>query len=341
MQTYQDEKNRENTLKTKKIIGTLPYYVSDYFTARRSNTTTQTRLSYAYDIRKFFVWLFNALPEAEKCDIKNISLETIEKLNARDIEEYIDYLQTSEKDANHSAGIYRKLSALSSFFDYLYRLDFISNNPCDKVIKPKQIKDGRIKKLLPDEVTRLLNAIEFGCDAFSLKQQAYLKNTRERDLAIAVLLLGTGIRVSECVGLDIKDIDFNNCRASVFRKGGKIQNIPLSDEVIEVLKRYLAVREKEKTEDNALFLSMQKKRMRTQTVEAMVNKYCEAIGTVYRITPHKLRKTYGTELYQETGDIYLVASALGHENINTTKKHYAEQSEDRLREARNAVKLRK
>ena len=166
------------------------------------------------------------------------------------------------------------------------------------------------------------------------------KKTRERDLAIATLLLGTGIRVSECVGLNVSDVDFNNCRIKVFRKGEKIQNVPIGDEVAEALNRYLLIRNNIKTTDDALFLSMQKTRMTIQAVENMVNKYAQAIGTAYRITPHKLRKTYGTSLYQETGDIYLVASALGHSSVDTTKKHYAAQDEERLLQARNAVKLR-
>ena len=340
MKSYQDEVNRENTGKMKEIISTLPYYVSDYFTARRTNTTTKTRLSYAYDLRKFFVWLANNVSELDETNLKGITTEQLDCVTARDIEEYIDFLQTDEDALNHGAGIARKLSALSSFFDYLYKRDLIKNNPCDKVIKPKQEKDKRIVKMSPDEVVKFLDAIENGCQSFTPKQQAYLKNTRERDLAIATLLLGTGIRVSECVGLDVDDVDFNNCRIAVFRKGGKIQNVPIGDEVIEALRAYMVIREKENTDETALFLSMQKKRMCVQAVEQMINKYAEAVGTAYRITPHKLRKTYGTELYSETGDIYLVASALGHENVNTTKTHYASQDEGRLLEARNVVKLR-
>lgn len=337
---YQDERNQKNMLKMKEVISTLPYYVSDYFTARRTNTTTRTRLSYSYDIRKFFLWLANVLPELKDCSTKDIPLTSINQLNARDIEEYIDFLQTDTENLNHKAGVSRKLSALSAFFDYLYKNDLIDNNPCDKVIKPKQTDDKRIIKMSPDEVSRFLDCIEYGCQSFSEKQQAYLKKTRERDLAIATLLLGTGIRVSECVGLNVSDVDFNNCRIKVFRKGEKIQNVPIGDEVAEALNRYLLIRNNIKATDDALFLSMQKTRMTIQAVENMVNKYAQAIGTAYRITPHKLRKTYGTSLYQETGDIYLVASALGHSSVDTTKKHYAAQDEERLLQARNAVKLR-
>lgn len=340
MNNFTDEQNKNNLEKTKKILSELPGYVSDYFAARRSNTTTKTALSYAYDLRKFFIWLKANISELSEMKLREIPLENLSQLTARDIEEYIYYLQTASENINHAAGIDRKLSALSSFFKYLYKNDMIPNNPCDKVIKPKGAKDTRIIKMSPDEVSAFLNAIERGCEAFSAHQASYLKKTRTRDLAIATTLLGTGIRVSECVGLDIKDIDFKNNRIKVTRKGGKIQNVPMSDEVASALNAYLLERNKIAVETDALFLSSQKTRISVGAVENLVNKYAEAIGTAYRITPHKLRKTYGTALYNETGDIYLVASALGHENINTTKEHYAKQDERRLQETRNAVKLR-
>lgn len=340
MNNFTDEQNKNNLQKTKRIISELPGYVSDYFTARRSNTTTKTALSYAYDLRKFFVWLQANISELSHMELRSIPLENLSMLTARDIEEYIYFLQTDSENINHSAGIDRKLSVLSSFFRYLYKNDMVPNNPCDKVIKPKATKDTRIIKMTSDEVKAFLNAIERGSEAFSAHQANYLKKTRTRDLAIATTLLGTGIRVSECVGLDIKDIDFKNNRIKVTRKGGKIQNVPLSDEVVEALNSYLLERNKIAVDTDALFLSTLKNRISVGAVENMVNKYAEAIGTAYRITPHKLRKTYGTTLYEETGDIYLVASALGHENINTTKEHYAKQDERRLQEHRNTVKLR-
>lgn len=338
---YQDELNRDNTIKIKEILSSLPCYVNEYFTARKSDTTSKTRLSYAYDIRSFFVWLRANIPELAALDTQNIPLETIGFLTARDIEEYIDYLQTDSEVINHSAGIDRKISALSSFFNYLYKNDDIAANPCDKVIKPKIREDKRIIKMTAEEVERFLDAIEHGCSSFSAHQAAYLEKTKERDLAIATLLLGTGIRVSECVGIDISDVDFNNCRIKIIRKGGKIQNIPLGDEVIEALSHYMNLRKHIPADTEALFLSQQNKRLTVKAVQNLITKYADAVGTAYHITPHKLRKTYGTELYSETGDIYLVASALGHENINTTKEHYAQQDEERLQNARNAVQLRK
>ena len=116
------------------------------------------------------------------------------------------------------------------------------------------------------------------------------------------------------------------------------------DEVEYALKNYLYTTRKTVTplpgNENALFLSTQRKRMGVQAVENMVKKYARQITPNKKITPHKLRSTYGTALYKETGDIYLVADVLGHKDVNTTKKHYAAIDEDRRRQAASAVKLR-
>ena len=343
MRTYHDEIDRSNMQKIKEIICELPPYVNDYFISRKTNTTTKTRLSYAYDIRMFFDWFRKSANLLDKSS-KEITIDYIAKINAHDIEEYTDFLQYDKENQNHKAGIARKLSALSSFFAYLFRNDLIPSNPCDKVIKPKLDKDNRIIRLAPDEVAKFLNAIEFGCNSFTPRQQKYLETTRIRDLAIATLLLGTGIRVSECVGLNRRDLDFNRCLISVYRKGGKYQYFAMGDEVIEALQAYLALREQivpanEESED-AVFLSIQRTRMCIQSIEDMIKKYANAIGVTNVITPHKLRKTYGTELYQNTGDIYLVARALGHTSVNTTKNHYITTDEESLLNTRNSVKLR-
>lgn len=343
MHTYHHEIDRINMQKIKEIICDLPPYVNDYFISRKTNTTTKTRLSYAYDLRMFFEWFKKSANLLDK-SLNEISIDYISKINARDIEEYTDFLQYNKEKQNHKAGIARKLSALSSFFAYLYRNDLIPGNPCDKVLKPKLDKDNRIIRLAPDEVARFLNAIEYGSESFTPRQQKYLESTRVRDLSIATLLLGTGIRVSECVGLNRRDLDFNRCLISVYRKGGKYQYIAMSDEVIEALQKYLILREKivpanEESQD-AVFLSIQRTRLCVQAIEDMIKKYANAIGVTNVITPHKLRKTYGTELYQNTGDIYLVARALGHTSVNTTKNHYITTDEESLLNTRNSVKLR-
>ena len=161
--------------------------------------------------------------------------------------------------------------------------------------------------------------------------------------AIITLLLGTGIRVSECVGLDKNNIDFKNNGILIKRKGGYEDIVYFGEEVHKALTDYMNEREHimpESGHENALFLSLQNKRISVRSVELLVKKYAKTVTSLKKITPHKLRSTYGTTLYQETGDIYLVADVLGHKDVNTTKKHYAAQNEERKRYAATVVKLR-
>ena len=178
---------------------------------------------------------------------------------------------------------------------------------------------------------------------FTKRQLSYNAITKKRDTALLTLLLGTGIRVSECVGLNISDIDFNVNGFKVTRKGGNQTVLYFSEEVANTLKEYIDERlqiDNMPEETDALFLSMQKKRITVRAVEKLVKKYSSSCIPLKNITPHKLRSTFGTNLYRETNDIYIVADVLGHKDVNTTRKHYAAISEDSRRNVANVVKLR-
>ena len=207
-----------------------------------------------------------------------------------------------------------------------------------------KLHEKAIIRLDTDEVAKLLDYVDHGGDDLTGQQKVYFEKTKNRDLAILTLLLGTGIRVSECVGLDIQDVDFKNNGVKVTRKGGNEMVVYFGEEVENALKTYLYTTRKTTLplhgHENALFLSTQRKRMGVQAVENMVKKYARRVTPNKKITPHKLRSTYGTALYKETGDIYLVADVLGHKDVNTTKKHYAAIDENRRRKAADAVKLR-
>ena len=207
-----------------------------------------------------------------------------------------------------------------------------------------KLHEKAIIRLDTDEVARLLDYVDHGGDNLTGQRKAYFEKTKNRDLAILTLLLGTGIRVSECVGLDIQDVDFKNNGIKVTRKGGNEMVVYFGEEVENALKSYLYTTRKNTVplpgHENALFLSTQRRRMGVQAVENMVRKYAREVTPNKKITPHKLRSTYGTALYKETGDIYLVADVLGHKDVNTTKKHYAAIDENRRRQAAGAVKLR-
>lgn len=349
---YHEQKDAENIQRLREVLTTLPSFVSDYFRATEMSTSTTTRISYAYDIRIFFRFLVERNPLYQNYKTSDFTYEDLEKLQAVDIEEYKEYLKLYQKEehygevdiTNGERGMKRKMSALRSLFTYLYRYELIKNNPVVLVDMPK-LHDKAIIRLEPDETARLLDFIEHGGDDLTGQKKIYYEKTKERDLAIVTLLLGTGIRVSECVGLDITDIDFNSNGIRVIRKGGSEMIVYFGDEVEQALKNYINGSRKminpQEGHENALFYSTQRRRIGVGAVENLVKKYSRQVTPLKKITPHKLRSTYGTTLYQETGDIYLVADVLGHKDVNTTRKHYAAQDEARRRSAANVVKLRK
>lgn len=342
---YHERTKIENTLKLKEIIDTLPRFVTEYFRGIEHSTAPRTRLAYAYDIRVFFEFLMQNNPSLKNKELKDIKVEILDSIDTVDIEEYLEYLTYYENEnqtrINSERGKSRKLSALKSFYNYFYKSKKIKTNPASFISAPK-LHDKEIIRLDINEVAKLLDAVESG-DNLTDKQKSFHEKTKLRDLAIMTLLLGTGIRVSECVGLDIEHLDFDNNGMKIIRKGGNEVIIYFGEEVCEALLNYLGERKKIipfTGHENALFLSLQQKRLTARAVENLVKKYSSSTIKLKNITPHKLRSTYGTNLYRETGDIYLVADVLGHKDVNTTKKHYAAIEDDRRRSAANVVKLR-
>lgn len=346
--TYHQENAMQNTRKLREVLDTLPRFVRDYFRGIEVKTSTKTRISYAYDIRLFFSFLLENNPSLHGTDMKDLPLSILDQCKPVDIEEYLDYLKlytdaSGMEHVNTERGLHRKLASLRSLYGYYYKREMIQHNPTVVVDMPKLHK-REIIRLDNDEVALLLDFVENGNDSFTGKKKVYFEKNRVRNLAIFTLLLGTGIRVSECVGLDVEDIDFRNNRIKIVRKGGKEDFVYFGDEVHDALSDYLDQRRQIITMDgheHALFLSIQKRRLCVQSIENLVKDYAQHITTIKHITPHKLRSTYGTSLYRETGDIYLVAEVLGHNDVNTTRKHYAALDEDRKRSAASAVNLRR
>ena len=354
-QSYHDHMDVQNTLQLREILSTLPRFSKAFFRAIEPTTSTKTRLSYAYDIRTFFRFLQEENPYFSRKDIHEWSVDMLDLLEPADIEEYQEFLKVYSigedmtgvrremtQVTNGEKGLKRKMSALRSFYAYYYKRQMIEKNPAVMVDMPK-LHEKAIIRLDDGETAALLDYIEHGGDSLSGQRKLYYEKTKVRDLAIITLLLGTGIRVSECVGLDIQDVDFRNNGIRVIRKGGSEMIVYFGEEVETALRQYIEQRSSITPvagHERALFYSTQRRRIGVKAVENLVKKYASEITTTKKITPHKLRSTYGTALYRETGDIYLVADVLGHKDVNTTKKHYAALDDDRRRRAADAVRLR-
>ena len=344
--SYHEQEDIENTKRIRGILKELPPFCTDFFRGIEPRTSARTRLAYAYDLKTFFDFLKQANPELKSKKLRDLPLSLLDEIKLMDLEEYMEYLKcySTEKREdlmNTERGIMRKVSTVKSFYNYFYRTERIQNNPASLLQLPK-IHEKEIIRLDVDEVARFLDEVEDG-KCLTEKQKAYHAKTKLRDLAMMTLLLGTGLRVSECVGLNINDVDFRNGGLRIHRKGGKEVIVYFGAEVEYALQDYLSEREHivpEEGSEEALFLSMQRKRINVRSVEKMVKKYAQLVTPLKKITPHKLRSTYGTNLYRETGDIYLVADVLGHSDVNTTKKHYAALEDERRRSARNKVQLR-
>lgn len=346
--TYHEQTTIDYTLRLRDILKTLPAFAQDFFRAIEPTSSIRTRMNYAYDIRVFYHYLIENNPVYRDYDVSQFTMKDLERLEPVDLEEYMEYLKIYKRDddetmVNGEKGLARKMSALRSFYGYYYKRQMISKNPTLLVEMPK-IHEKAIVRLDADEVAMLLDFVESAGNKLTGQALTYYNKTKSRDLAILTLLLGTGIRVSECVGLDLNDVDFKNNGITVTRKGGNQMVVYFGDEVAGALRQYIENDRKAASplsgHENALFLSTQRRRMGVQAVENMVKKYARQVTPNKKITPHKLRSTYGTTLYKETGDIYLVADVLGHKDVNTTKKHYAAIDEDRRRMAAAAVKLR-
>ena len=342
---YSREQEIKNTKKMREILEDLPGFCRQYFRGIEDSVSARTRLAYAYDLRVFFEFLQQENPSLQDTGIHDFPISLLERIGKEDIEEYLEYLSCYEKAGqvytNDARGKARKLSAVRSLFKYFYRSEILEKDVTALVPLPR-LHEKPIVRLDSTEVSRMLMKADSGAE-LTRNQQRFHNKTRLRDVAILTLLLGTGIRVSECVGLDVDDLDFKEKGMVVHRKGGSESIVYFSDEVETALKEYLEQRKQALTKEEhekALFLSLQSRRITVRAVENLVKKYAGLATSLKKITPHKLRSTFGTSLYRETGDIYLVADVLGHKDVNTTRKHYAAIDEDRRKSARNIVRLR-
>jgi len=347
-QTYHQTENAKNVKKLRELLKEFPSFAKDFFRGIEPTSSINTRIGYAYDIRTFFRFLLSANPSFQSEKISSLTLKDLDSLEPVDIEEYLEYLKLYTYEgktySNDERGIHRKLASLRKFYLYYQKRELLQNNPTTIVDMPK-LHDREIIRLDSEEVSELLNLVEHAGEHLTGRKKAFYEKNKLRNIAIFTLFLGTGIRVSECVGLDVEDVDFRENRIRIIRKGGKEEYVYFGEEVRTALKNYIEISRENiqpvKEHEHALFYSIQRRRISVQAIENLVSEYAGQITKFKHITPHKLRSTYGTSLYRETSDIYLVAEVLGHNDVNTTRKHYAALEDDKKRSAASAVTLRK
>ncbi|MEN1759341.1 tyrosine-type recombinase/integrase [Anoxynatronum sibiricum] len=327
----------------------LPTFMQDFFLYLRNAVAPSTRLAYLEDIVFFCQYLVEETSLTQAASVQEISLDEFRSITARDINYFIgQYCQRyTIQEAhqirvmeNHQRALARKKSSLSVLFKNLYRDGWLQMNITDgfnPIQLPKPQPDA-IKRLDIDEVVHLLDLVETGVQ-LSEKEKKYWVKTRFRDRAILVLFLTYGLRVTELHQLNISSFNFSRGEFRIYRKRGKESLMPINQSCERVIRDYL---NKERPSDeivdhdhrDALFLSLQKKRMTIRTIQNLVKKYTALVlGTTSKngFSPHKLRATAATSLIQQGFSIFDVQNLLDHDNVTTTQL-YAAHKKDVKRE---------
>ena len=342
---YYVQRNNKNLEVIERLLNEeLPAFCFDYFVAIENQTSTLTRLNYAHDLKIFFYYMQEKVFRGKKL-IRDFTLDDLESITNTDIEYFLGFLSHyryggREHNCNERAKA-RKLSSVRAMFKHFFNRGLIAVDNSAKVATPK-LHEKPIIRLEQSEVYSIISTAESG-DGLSPHQRAYHEKNKVRDCAILMLFLGTGIRISELVGLNNTDINFENSSFIVTRKGGSRSILYFDGDVAAALLRYIEQKEEQqkvsREDADALFLSNKNRRITVRAVENLVQKYAKIVSPLKKISPHKLRSTYGTQLYRATGDIYIVADVLGHKDVNTTRKHYAAISDDTRRSVVGKVKL--
>ena len=340
--TYKEIKNDQYEARIENMLTELPEFCEDFVYGLASAKSASTRYAYLVDIKVFLEYVRNKLPRYGIHDLRDLTLETMDQITPRDLDKYLNYLSHYTSDGrdyvNSENGKLRKIASVSSLYKFFIRRNQLKSNPTIALERPK-VKNIQKVVLTDDEVDKLLTDIESGTNLSQAQMRTHEKR-KFRDLSIVVLLLSTGMRVSELVGLNVSDIYFDHpdedeygnvvYSAKVIRKGGKKDTVVFTEECMYYLRVYM---EKERTallssagkapeDEPAMFISLKGSRMAANSVEHMVSDYSKGSIPLKHITPHKFRKTRGSNLYNATGDIELVRNILGHAEISTTSKHY-------------------
>lgn len=335
------KKENDIYLECEELESQLPKFLRGFFSYLKGNVLPATRLAYLHDIRFFFKYLIEEtdLTDAETTD--KIKLSDLEQVKSVDVNMFIDYCRKYKVDTGDAIYIYensnkslaRKKSSISVMFKQLYRDELLSKNITDGFDPIRVPKPGEreIKALQDDEVMIMLDAVSNGT-GLTDHEHAYWEKTKKRDKAILIIFLTYGLRLSELQQLNISSFNFNRGEFKIYRKRGKESIMPLNNSATAVIHDYI---DNERASDSslseehrdALFLSLQGRRMTERQIRELVKKYTSiALNTTRKAgySPHKLRATAATSLIGRGNSIFDVAALLDHEQVTTTQL-YARQ----------------
>ena len=319
----------------------LPSFLRGYFAYLKGNVLPMTRLAYLHDVKFFFQYLISETDLTRAETPSRISLEDLQEIQAADVNMFIDYCRRYKVETENTVYMYentnktlaRKKSSVSVLFKYLYRDGLVEKNITDGFDPIRVPKPGEkeIKALQDDEVMIMLDAVTSGA-GLTEHEKCYWQKTKLRDKAILIMFLTYGLRLSELQQLNVSSFNFGRGEFKIYRKIGKESIMPLNNSVTAVIHDYidnerLPDDRLEEQHKDALFLSLQGKRMTDRQIRELVKKYTSiALKTSHSAgySPHKLRATAATSLIGRGNSIFDVAALLDHEQVTTTQL-YARQ----------------
>ncbi len=335
---------KTDTQKLFEYASRLPDCCSSFFFETTNSMAMSTKMAYAKELILFFEYLTSYSPDFCECDnIKSIQYEDLAKISSQDISRYITiYMGDCKRENGGHAErtCARKRAALSSFFNYLVNNRKLEYNPVLASTKIKIHTSDDVIHLDFSEQNTLLSAVESG-NKLTDKQRPYHDRYALRDKALILMLLDTGMRVSELFNLNIEDIDFEECSAIVTRKGGSFQHLYFSDEVRDCLIEYIDSRKikNEITLKSPLFVTLKENRLSIRAIEVLVKKYTDsALPGKEKMSPHKMRSSFAMGYYEETKDILALQRKLGHKNLSATNI-YAKATDKKMQETRSVAAI--
>ncbi|KKY00184.1 recombinase [Paraclostridium benzoelyticum] len=323
------------------VENNLPRFMKDYCIYLKGSVSVTTRLAYLEDIQFFCSYLIETKEITVANEIKEITLNEFNQIKARDVNLFLGdyctrYYKYTDKNThiyeNNNRALARKKSSLSTLFKFLFRNDQLEANITDgfNPIKLPKPQPDAIKRLEIDEVAKMLDAVDTGL-GLTDKEKVYWKKTKLRDKAILALFVTYGLRLNELRELNISSFNFSRGEFKIYRKRGKEVLMPINNTCELVVRDYI-LNERPKSDmlsedmQDALFLSLQNKRMDPKSIRQLVKKYTSISMDTSRdkgYSPHKLRATAATSLIQNGFSIYDVQNLLDHDNVTTTQLYAA------------------